>query len=193
MILYFYLPLTGEMPTAKFYEGDIQRGEVAGYEVTETSPHRYAIDIGTDLEDYEGSVLRVVIENPSTVGWVKISDDEVAREHYVTISYFIASWAGTRRQSDSVIEVITGFTGTVRVFIVDIDGEPVDLSGVPDLVFSVAHRSKTPTPMTNLNAVGGVGYFDVDVTAITVEDTYIWSLRGTGVAYKGKYLVEWAP
>lgn len=117
-------------------------------------------------------------------------------ESWSIISNAVASiaWAGTRRQSDSVIETVTGFAGILRVFVNDVTGNPVDLSAVTNLKFSVAHKAKTPTPMTNLDAIGGVGYFDVVVTAIADADSYVWSIRGDGlVPYKGQYLVEWAP
>lgn len=98
MILYFELPDTGLTPVADLYEHPDTSIDT-DYTVTEVSPHLYAIDVGTDLDDYIGTLVRVVLRSPAGVG------------------HIIPSNSGT--------QWVTNTFSTTDVNVVSINGNPV--------------------------------------------------------------------
>jgi hypothetical protein len=66
----FLIPEIGASPDVRFFEDLVQVGDLAGYTAVEISPMLYEVDVDTDLDAYDSELIRVVIENPDTVGYI---------------------------------------------------------------------------------------------------------------------------
>jgi len=66
----FLIPEIGATPFVRFFDDLVQVGDLSGYTAVEISPMLYEVDVDTDLDAYDSDLIRVVIENPDTAGYI---------------------------------------------------------------------------------------------------------------------------
>lgn len=162
MIFRFLAPSIGETPNVRFYDDITQVGDVAGYTATEISPMLYEIDLDTDLDAYDGQLVRAVITNPDSVGYVLVDVGE-------TVTLFSQSTAelveyGLATLADNIADAITaGLAGVTPQIVLPIDPQdPTILTVVRRDDYSVVDGRQIDLPFTppdDFDPTGSVGAF----------------------------------